>query len=285
MHAFGIDCALCYVIAFARLDANFWHAPLTQYCCWFAELLECLALLWATFNIREGKSIIYERGKLLVRAPFSCDHYWLLLSPRGNYGELPEGSNKEAQDVSPADTLWVDLAPTFTNFCPPQACTTPLPPTTPHIFVLDRNVLSYARTPYTRTPLTHTHTTHSTSTHEDTASRTQPFGCRLRVEVEDYDLAALRQFLRSFPYAAVLPVQVCNLPVSFEICLLLEESAVSASASPVLFGRILDPFAHPFAAVLFVCCVHLQINLCQSLPISATRHHSSWIWVAADMLY
>jgi hypothetical protein len=30
---------------------------------------------------------------------------------------------------------------------------------------------------------------------------------RLRVEVEDYDLAALRQFVRSFPFAAVLPVQ------------------------------------------------------------------------------
>ena len=87
------------------------------------------------------------------------------------------------------------------------------------------------------------------------------------MEVEDYDLAALRQFVRSFPYAAVLPVQVCNLPVSFEICLLLEESAVSSSAPPVLFERILDPFAHPVAVVLFVCCIHLQINLCQSLPI------------------
>ena len=27
------------------------------------------------------------------------------------------------------------------------------------------------------------------------------------MEVEDYDLAALRQFVRSFPFAAVLPVQ------------------------------------------------------------------------------
>ena len=26
MHAFGIDCSLCYVLAFARLDGNFWHA-------------------------------------------------------------------------------------------------------------------------------------------------------------------------------------------------------------------------------------------------------------------
>lgn len=55
----------------------------------------------------------------------------------------------------------------------------------------------------------------------------------MRVEVEDYDLDKLRQFVRSFPFAAVLPVQpLMMLPTETGVDVVFRYLARSTRAHP-----------------------------------------------------